>query len=189
MHVAALRLYTTACFHSINQPLRDLGRTKPHPFATTVFFLTDAIKRLRAVGAATDEAAPDGETGSPRVLWRGMKNVQATMEFAARGGSELAPMSTTTDPVVAVAYGQSPDSLLFKIIIKNFMSCGADISFLSCFPSEREYVFPPLTFLQPTGRPVEEVRIVPANGDAQSGAGDSEDPPVVFRVIEVEPVI
>ena len=29
---------------------------------------------------------------------------------------------------------------------------GADISFLSAFPGEREYLFPPLTYLQPTGK-------------------------------------
>ena len=29
---------------------------------------------------------------------------------------------------------------------------GADIAFLSAFPAEREVLFPPLTYLQPTGR-------------------------------------
>ena len=77
--------------------------------------------------------------------------------------SKLVPLrlavSTTTDPAVAVAYGQSAHSLLFKIVAKSFMSCGADISFLSAYPGEKEILFPPLTFLQPTGRPRETIHL------------------------------
>ena len=32
------------------------------------------------------------------------------------------------------------------------VSRGADVGFLSCFPAEEESLFPPLTYLQPTGR-------------------------------------
>ena len=76
-HVAALRIYTTACFRAINDPLRDHGRKKPHPYPATVFFLTDAIKRLRAVHAhhAHDDHhahdAHSGEHGDELELWRG----------------------------------------------------------------------------------------------------------------------
>ena len=69
-----------------------------------------------------------------------------------QGVSELAPMSTTSDPAVAIAYGQSSNALLFKINATSFMNRGADITFLSAFPAEREFIFPPLTFLRPTGR-------------------------------------
>ena len=50
-HVLALRLYTTAAFASLNNPLRDphLGPEKPHPFPVTVHLLTEAIKRLRRI--------------------------------------------------------------------------------------------------------------------------------------------
>ena len=41
---------------------------------------------------------------------------------------------------------------MFKFETKDFMSRGADISFLSAFPAEREYLYPPLTYLRPTGR-------------------------------------
>ena len=88
-------------------------------------------------------------------------------------------MSTTTDLSVAVCYGQSPRSLVFKIVTKGFMTRGADIGFLSAFPSEHEYLFPPLTYLQPTDRPSELVRVTPK--------GESE--PLEFRVVEVEPVM
>ena len=54
-HVAALRLYTTAAYKTINNPLRDAGRTAEHPLPVTVYLLSEAIKRLRA--ARIDEAA------------------------------------------------------------------------------------------------------------------------------------
>ena len=204
-HVAALRIYTTACFMSINEPLRDESRTEPHPFPTTVFFLSDGIKRLRAVHVdgepkESKPASPDGCPSPPKPkrtasetfvhgdgergqldLWRGMKNVRESGMFSIEGGSQAAPMSTTNSLEVAVAYGQSKNSLLFKIVVKSFMQCGADISFLSAFPGEKEYLFPPLTFLQPTERPPEEIRVKPANGKKGEW--------YTFRVIEVEPVM
>ena len=139
-HIAAVRIYTTACFHSINDPLREAARTKSHPFPTTVFFLTDAIKRLRAIHLDSKDVHSHDADAPMLNLWRGMKNVETSTEFELNGGSEAAPMSTTSDPAVAVAYGQSAHSLLFKIVAKSFMTCGADISWLSAFPGEREYL-------------------------------------------------
>jgi len=57
-HVVALRLYTTAAFKSINDPLRN--RSGAHPFPVTVAFINDGIKRLRPVraGAAPLSTAP-----------------------------------------------------------------------------------------------------------------------------------
>jgi hypothetical protein len=43
-------------------------------------------------------------------------------------------MSTTPDPAVALAYGQSGSALLLKVVTKSFMNKGVDISFLSAFP-------------------------------------------------------
>ena len=56
-HVLALRLYTTLVYKSINTPLRKLAHTpaagsasaRPHPLPVTVAFLSEAIKKLRAV--------------------------------------------------------------------------------------------------------------------------------------------
>ena len=44
-HVAALRLFTTAAYKTINNPLRDAGRTAEHPLPVTVYLLSEAIKR------------------------------------------------------------------------------------------------------------------------------------------------
>ena len=68
------------------------------------------------------------------------------------GGTEVAPMSTTSDMAVAVRYGLSAGSLLFLLKVDNFMQYGADLQWLSAFPTEAEVLYPPLTYLQPTGR-------------------------------------
>ena len=88
---------TTAAFKSLNDPLRGRGAyaDKPHPFPVTIMYLTDGIKRLRAVSA--DEA--DGAIQYD--LWRGMRNVELPQAFRERGGTELAPMSTSFDIKVA----------------------------------------------------------------------------------------
>ena len=49
----------------------------------------------------------------------------------------------------------SASSLLFKLSTKSFLQRGADIAFLSAFPSEGEVLLPPLTFLRPTGQKLE----------------------------------
>jgi hypothetical protein len=83
------------------------------------------------------------------------------------------PMSTTTDLGVALAYSLSASSLLFKVHTKSFLQRGADLTFLSAFPAEAEILFPPLTFLRPTGKTL-TVEF--------PGAG------IKFTVVEVEPI-
>jgi hypothetical protein len=61
-------------------------------------------------------------------------------------------MSTTTNIETAVAYGISKQSLIFKILTRNNLQRGADLEWLSAFPTEAEILYPPLTYLQPTGR-------------------------------------
>ena len=72
-------------------------------------------------------------------------------------------MSTTTDLGIAITYSTGKDddaattptskqSLIFKIITDNKLQRGADLQWLSAFPAEAEVLYPPLTYLQPTGR-------------------------------------
>jgi hypothetical protein len=147
--VVALRLYTTSAFKQINGPLRDQERIssgKPHPLPVTVSLITRGIKKLRAINADSDDAVKS------KVLGRGMRNVKPTDLFASKGGPELAPMSTTTDIKTAVSYSVSDESLIFRIVAANRLQCGADLHWLSAFPAEEEILYPPLTYLQPTGR-------------------------------------
>ena len=66
-----------------------------------------------------------------------------------RGGTELAPMSTTSSLEVAVKYSKSASSVLFRLRTRSSMERGADIAWLSCFPQEQEYLYPPLTYIHP----------------------------------------
>ena len=89
---------------------------------------------------------------APLDLFRGMRDMRATEDFAKTGGCELAPMSTTTDLMVALEYSKSEFPFILKVRSSGFHDRGADISWLSAFPGEKEVLFPPLTYLKPTGR-------------------------------------
>lgn len=58
-------------------------------------------------------------------------------------------MSTTTSLEVALKYSVSRSSaVLLRMLTSSFMQRGADLSFLSAFPSEAEILYPPLTYLE-----------------------------------------
>ena len=164
-HVLALRLYTTSTYRTINNPMRQSPPTLPHPVAATMYYISDALSKLREVQGK--DAAQRNET---LVFWRGMKDLQITDEFIRTGGSEMACMSTTSDQNVAQEFALSKSPLLFKFVSKSFMSHGADISFLSVYPGEKESLYPPLTYLRP-------IRITQVIIDG-----------IVYQVVEVEPV-
>ena len=142
-HVLALRLYTTAAYKIINGPLRERWGGQQHPFPVTVCFLSDALGKLRAVGAEHRSAHVEFD------LWRGLSDRSVHDSFCAQGGTEMAPMSTTSDLKVALSYATSAKhSLLFKLRTDSFMRRGAALSWCSAFPDEFETLFPPLTCAQ-----------------------------------------
>ena len=58
-------------------------------------------------------------------------------------------MSTTKDFEVALNYSANSESrLLFKVSTNGFMEQGADVQYLSAFPAEAEFLYPPLTQLE-----------------------------------------
>ena len=123
------------------------------------------------------EHARDGDSTQSMVLWRGLRQVRASDVFLKNGGTEMAFMSTTSDIKIAAQYSMSPNSLLFKIVNHSFMSIGADINWLSTFPGEGEFLYPPLTYLQPTGR-------------SASGISIKKGREVLnFTVVEVQPYL
>ena len=100
-------------------------------------------------------------------------------------------MSTTTKLEVAIKYAASRSSVLLKLNTSSFMQRGADLSYLSCFPTESEILFPPLTFLEPVAtRPVE---VVVADKDAVTDSGQVVAPSsaaeksAMFIVVECVP--
>lgn len=143
-HVLALRLYTTSTYKSINNPMRQTPPELPHPFAATMYYISDALSKLREVQGKDPKMR-----NTQLVFWRGMQNLQMTEEFARTGGTEMACMSTTSSMDVAAEFAESESPLLFKFVSNSFMSHGADISFLSVYPGEKEVLYPPLTYLRP----------------------------------------
>jgi hypothetical protein len=144
--VLALRLYTTIAFKSINIPLRDQSREaegRAHPLPVTVTQIEKAVLQLRKV-EGNETTAHDSVD-----LYRGIAGRTVPSEFLAKGGTELAPMSTTRDLKVAMQYASSEHAVILRLRTKGFMGRGADIAFLSCFPAESEVLFPPLTYLGP----------------------------------------
>ena len=148
--VLALRLYTTAAYKSLNNPCRDQTTREPHPLAATVAFLAQAIKKLRAVGAESPNAH------EALTLWRGLRDLAITDEFMAHGGTELGCMSTTAVGDVAIRYAVAGNTTglvcLFRLKTAGFMERGAELTFLSAFPDEAEYIYPPSTYLRPLRR-------------------------------------
>ena len=147
--VAALRFYSSKSFAHITAPIRDLTRRdrgEMVPLPATTIHVVNGLKKLRRVGSKKSDAVIE------KVFFRGLKNLRMTDEFAKVGGTELAPMSTTSELTIAVRYGMSRNSLIFRIVTRNNLERGSDISHISVFPNESEVLFAPLTFLQPTGR-------------------------------------
>ena len=126
------------------------------------------LTRFQTIPIAPALQADDGK---PSVLWRGMRGLIPTPHFLKHGGCEIAPMSTTNDLSIAVRYATNADNeapnplaaslrpeerrktaLLFRLEIESFLDMGADLSFLSAFPHEHEFLFPPLTLIQPVRR-------------------------------------
>lgn len=145
-HVLALRLYTTSTYATMNSPLRTDPPTQPNPLAATTYYASQGIKLLQSVAGNLPNAHESQD------LWRGMKDMTISDAFSESGGTEFACMSTSTSQEVAIDFAESTIPMILKLETKDFMSRGADISFLSVYPGEGETLFPPLTFLRPIAR-------------------------------------
>ena len=176
--VLALRLYTTIAFKSINIPLRDQSHEaegRAHPLPVTVAHIVKAVLQLRKV-EGNEATAHDSVD-----LYRGLAGRSIPPEFLAKGGTELAPLSTTRNLMVALQYAASEHAVVLRLRTRGLVCRGADIAFISCFPAESEVLFPPLTYLGP-------VREKDENGVEQL------KPPLVvsvgaatFSVVDVQP--
>ena len=143
-HVVSIRLYTSDSYNLFNSFLRCADeKGQPHPIKTTIYFLNDAIKKLRKVVAKTNPH----EYNQVIYLWRGIKNrVMDLEEFKKHGGTELATMSATGNKEIAMRYAAGDEGLLMSFATQG-LSRGVQISEFSLYPHEKEFVYPPLTFL------------------------------------------
>ena len=71
------------------------------------------------------------------------------------------PLSTTTSLATAAGFAAARNALVQVITTKTFMQRGADLAWLSTAPHEQEYLYPPCTYLKPTGR-VQRVELTDA---------------------------
>ena len=152
--VVALRLYTSAAFDAINAPLRSFDRTEPYPYPATVMFIKQGIEKLRALNAPDVVESEAATEKGPARLWRGMQNVRVCRnQLMHEGATELAPLSFTTNIGVAAGFAQSRTALLLLVNPNGpYLQQGVSLRFLSLIPQEDEIVYPPCTYLRPTGR-------------------------------------
>jgi hypothetical protein len=150
-HLLAMRLYTTSSHACINLPMRGDPPTRPHPFAATTYFLAEGICLLRSVALRRSFMADEDDVDvlQQHILWRGVADHGLDQRFFKEGGTEFACMSTSIDKEKAYRFAGTECPLLLKFIVRNPMQLGADVSFLSVYPTEREVLYPPLTYLQP----------------------------------------
>merc|ERR1712032_731318 len=103
----------------------------------------EGIKKLRAVPAKLEPKKYNEQV----LLWRGMKNMTLDLEaFSEQGGTELAPMSTTKNREIAQKYAASEQPLILCMKTRA-LTRGVSLRFLSTYPKEDEYLYPPSTYL------------------------------------------
>mmetsp|Transcript_45769 Transcript_45769/g.91313 ORF Transcript_45769/g.91313 Transcript_45769/m.91313 type:complete len:104 (-) Transcript_45769:141-452(-) len=98
-------------------------------------------------------------------------------------------MSTTCDLSVAVRYSLSAHATLLCIKTNSFIERGANISYLSAFAQEKEFLYPPLTFLEPTGK----IEVVEFNArdlldECGDGVSSKEHEAIDYRFTVIEMV-
>jgi ankyrin repeat protein len=172
-HVVSLRFYSSHSFGAVTNPLRDPNRNTQHPLASITYCIDEAIRKQLTWGAEDKDAASEEV-----VLWRGFSDLKISDEFKKFGGTEFAPMSTTTDVRVAVGYAirktTTGGALLMRIVTKNNLERGMDLQWISMFPGESERLLAPLTFMNKPKR-FQEIEI--------NGVNDQK---VKLTVVEIE---
>ena len=170
---ASLRFYSSHSFGAVTNPLRDPTRETEHPLAKITYCIDQAIRKQLKWGAKDKNAA-----SQERVLWRGFSDLKISDEFKEFGGTEFAPMSTTTDVRVAVGYAirktTTGGALLMRIVTKNNLERGMDLQWISMFPGESERLLAPLTFMNKPKR-FQEIEV--------NGVNDQK---VKLTVVEIE---
>ena len=113
---------------------------KGNNYATTIHAINSCVLKLSKLTQAVK-------------VWRGFKGATLPKEFfqpnssGVRGGIEYGFSSTTTDRAQAVSYAQGSASTIFEMQM-GMVDRGADLSWLSQYPHEKEVLLPPLTGIE-----------------------------------------
>ena len=103
-----------------------------------------SIKRLRSVQGDRADANESCD------FWLELPN-----DFKEKGGTELAPFSSSADIKVALRYSDKAEKrILLKVATRSFMERGADMQYLSAFPDEAEYLYEWPTLASSSARPI-----------------------------------
>lgn len=152
-HFCALRMYTGPIYVKYNFILRGAHSALSNDFIsryveryccnnkypTTLLYLCLGITKLsRITKAQKVYRVPGGRM--PKEFFE--------EKSGARGGIELGFMSTTTQKKEAMKYAAYSGCALIFEVQQGMVSKGADIGWLSQFPSETEVLFAPLTVFE-----------------------------------------
>ena len=117
------------------------ARAEVNRYTTTLHAINSAIVKLSKLTYACEVYRGINNRVLPPEFWQ-------ANEYGVRGGIEAAFMSTTRDRDVALSYaqgdGQSAKAGFVFEIQQGMVDRGADLSFLSQYPHEREILFAPL---------------------------------------------
>eukprot|EP00966_Prymnesium_polylepis_P262320 6059260-Prymnesium_polylepis.1 len=155
------RLYTGPMFVKYNDLLRGFGPALKgclgNTYVTTTHAINSCIIKIGKLTAACK-------------VYRGVsggvlpESFLVPNRFNVRGGIEAAFMSTTTDVSVAKHYLRPGEPAMVFEMQMGMVDRGADLSWLSQYPHEREILFAPLTGLEVRSTRCEgSVLIVSAN--------------------------
>jgi hypothetical protein len=153
--IIAARLYTGPMYMLYNAALRKAPQDRyeileGNSYETTIFCIISCITKL----AKTSDIPRD------RLLYRGLVDMTLPMDFwtknkdGYRGAVEPGLMSTTAEMSVALKYSKKGRNrgTVFEIAAGR-IDLGADLKWLSQYPGESEYLFPPLTCMEVVGEP------------------------------------
>ena len=153
--IVALRLWTGPMYKRYTFLLRAhcgnlcLPCHVPFLYVTTIHAFNSGIVKLSRRQA----------TRTPNFIYRGLRfNFLASAPRARIDGVEPSPLAFSTDRAVAEGYARGSGGLLLEFDLdatkegrSGELAPGADISWLSQFPHEREVLFPALSLLQSAG--------------------------------------
>uniref|UniRef100_A0A7S3AUF5 Mono(ADP-ribosyl)transferase n=1 Tax=Haptolina ericina TaxID=156174 RepID=A0A7S3AUF5_9EUKA len=153
------RLYTGPCYRKYNSVLRGVSGQVPflleawkelcsgNKYETTLHVISAAISKLCKIQTANMLFRAPGGALPQQFL---QKN-----DFNVMGGVELAFMSCTTSRDVALDYAVTSNASVLFQIQEGYVDRGADLSWLSQYPHEKEITFPPLTTLEVKSKQVD----------------------------------
>lgn len=155
----AARLYTGPMFMKYNAVLRGLGEQGLPKIKKKV--LLEEMQRLcgdsryeTTLHCISSAIVKLSRLAKPQTVYRGLAGRVLPSEFwlgQGHGGVEFAFMSTTADRDVAMDYAKATDKKAASCVMEVKMGMidrGADLSWLSQYPHEKEITFPPYTGIE-----------------------------------------